>query len=208
MTNFCFFFVISFRLLLSLYSSSYVFFRAALKVERNNSKVHEPQAKVELSGLKKREYMTFSRLISTACDLQGGCWSIHFEYIYFSLYRAKIMCSRHENTKSTFTLLRTACEGGLPNYCCFYSCCCFYLFCFVLFYSLFWCDNFVFIYLCIFFFVQTSTNVFAGYTNAALVRFATIPKVHAIAHANMDSREMDENVKVVVRSINKYVVKK
>ena len=58
------------------------------------------------------------------------------------------------------------------------------------------------------FFVQTSTNVFAGYTNAALVRFATIPKVHTIAHANMDSREMDENVKVVVRSINKYVVKK
>ena len=59
-----------------------------------------------------------------------------------------------------------------------------------------------------FFFVQTSTNVFAGHTNAALVRFATIPKVHTIAHANMDSREMDENVKVVVRSINNYVVKK
>ena len=57
------------------------------------------------------------------------------------------------------------------------------------------------------FFVQTSTNVFAGYTNAALVRFATISKVHTIAHANMDSREMDENVKVVVRSINNYVVK-
>ena len=121
-------------------------------MERNNSKIHEPQAKVELSGLKKREYMTFSRLISTACDLQGSCWSIHFEYIYFSLYRAKIMCSRHENTKSTFTLLRTACGGGLPNYCCIYSCCCFYLFCFVLFCSLFWYDNFVFIYLCIFFF--------------------------------------------------------
>ena len=50
--------------------------------------------------------------------------------------------------------------------------------------------------------------MFAGYTNAALVRFATIPKVHTIAHANMDSREMDENVKVVVRSINNYVVKK
>ena len=49
---------------------------------------------------------------------------------------------------------------------------------------------------------------FAGYTNAALVRFATIPKVHTIAHANMDSWEMDENVKVVVRSINNYVVKK
>ena len=49
--------------------------------------------------------------------------------------------------------------------------------------------------------------MFAGYTNAALVRFATISKVHTIAHANMDSREMDENVKVVVRSINNYVVK-
>ena len=28
------------------------------------------------------------------------------------------MCS-HEKTKTTFTILRTACEGGLPNYCCF-----------------------------------------------------------------------------------------
>ena len=121
MTNF-FFFVISSRLLLSPYSSSYVFFRAALKVERNNSKVHEPQAKVELSGLKKREYMTSSRLISTACDLQGR--SIHFEYIFFSLHKAKIMCSGHEKTKSTFTLLGTGCEGGLPNYRCFYSCWC------------------------------------------------------------------------------------
>ena len=80
--------------------------------------------------------------------------------------------------------------------------------CFVLFCSLFWYDNFVFFLFVYFFFVQTSTNVFAGYTNAALVRFATIPKVHTIAHANMDSREMDENVKVVVRSINNYVVKK
>ena len=115
------------------------------------------------------------------------------------------MCSRHENTKSTFTLLRTACEGGLPNYCCFYSCCCFYLFCFVLFFD----TIILFLFICVFFFfVQTSTNVFAGYTNAALVRFATIPKVHTIAHANMDSREMDENVKVVVRFINNYVVKK
>ena len=66
----------------------------------------------------------------------------------------------------------------------------------------------VFICFCIFFFVQTSTNVFVGYTNAALMHFATIPKVHTIARANMDSREMDENVKVVVRSINNYVVKK
>ena len=47
-----------------------------------------------------------------------------------------------------------------------------------------------------------------GYTNAALMRFATIRKGHTIAHANMDSREMDKNVKVVVWSINNYVMKK
>ena len=74
----------------------------------------------------------------------------------------------------------------------------FVLFCFVLFFD----AIILFLFICVFLFVQTSTNVFAGYTNAALVRFATIPKVHTIAHANMDSREMDENVKVVVRSIN------
>ena len=79
---------------------------------------------------------------------------------------------------------------------------CFVLFCF------FFDTIILFLFICVYFFVQTSTNVFAGYTNAALVRFATIPKVHTIAHANMDSREMDENVKVVVRSINNYVVKK
>ena len=45
-------------------------------------------------------------------------------------------------------------------------------------------------------FAQTSTNVFLNYTNAALMRFATILKVHTIARANMDSREMDVNVKV------------
>ena len=45
-------------------------------------------------------------------------------------------------------------------------------------------------------FVQTSTNVFLNYTNAALMRFATILKVHTIARANMDSREMDVNVTV------------
>ena len=39
--------------------------------------------------------------------------------------------------------------------------------------------------------------MFVGYTNAALMRFATIRKGHTIAHANMDSREMDKNVKVV-----------
>ena len=72
----------------------------------------------------------------------------------------------------------------------------------------FWYDNFVFISLFCFFLVQTSTNVFAGYTNAALMRFAPIPKVHTIAHANMDSREMDENVKVGVGFISSYVRKK
>ena len=72
----------------------------------------------------------------------------------------------------------------------------------------FWYDNFVFIYLLSFFLVQTSTNVFVGYTNAALMRFATIPKVHTIAHAKMDSREMDENVKVSVGFISNYAMKR
>ena len=79
------------------------------------------------------------------------------------------------------------------------------LFFFLLF---FWYDNFVFIYLLSFFLVQTSTNVFVGYTNAALMRFATIPKVHTIAHAKMDSREMDENVKVSVGFISNYAMKR
>ena len=65
---------------------------------------------------------------------------------------------------------------------------------------------FLFIYLFIFF--QTSTNVFLGYTNAALMRFAAILKVPIIALANMDSREMDENVKVGVGFITNYVMKK
>ena len=58
----------------------------------------------------------------------------------------------------------------------------------------FWYDNLVFFF---FYnvFAQTSTNVFLNYTNAALMRFATILKVHTIARANMDSREMDVNVK-------------
>ena len=47
-----------------------------------------------------------------------------------------------------------------------------------------------------------------GYTNAALMRFATIPKVHTIAYAIMDSREMDGNVKVGVGSLNNYAIKK
>ena len=57
-------------------------------------------------------------------------------------------------------------------------------------------------------FVQTLTNVFMGYTNAALMRFATIPKVHTIAYAIMDSRETDGNVKVGVGSLNNYAIKK
>ena len=69
-------------------------------------------------------------------------------------------------------------------------------------------DNFVFIYFFICLFVQTLTNAFMGYTNAALMRFATTPKVHTIAYAIMDSREMDGNVKVVVGSLNNYAIKK
>ena len=65
----------------------------------------------------------------------------------------------------------------------------------------------LFSFIC-FFLIQMSTNVFAGYKNAALMRFAPIPKVHTIAHANMDSREMDENVKVGVAFISSYVRKK
>ena len=57
-------------------------------------------------------------------------------------------------------------------------------------------------------FAQTSTNVFLNYTNAALMRFATILKVHTIARANMDSQEMGGNVKVGVRSLSNYVIKK
>ena len=50
--------------------------------------------------------------------------------------------------------------------------------------------------------------MFLGYTNAALMSFAAILKVHIIALANMDSREMDENVKVGVGFITNYVMKK
>ena len=46
--------------------------------------------------------------------------------------------------------------------------------------------------------------MFVGYTNAALMRFAAILKVPT----NMDSREMDENVKVGVGFITNYVMKK
>ena len=49
-----------------------------------------------------------------------------------------------------------------------------------------------------YFFVQTSTNVFVGYTNAALMHFATIPKGLTTVHVNLDLLEMDKNVKVNV----------
>ena len=105
-------------------------------------------------------------------------------------------CSDHEKRKTTFTILRTVCVGGLPDYSCTVVSASIFFFQY---------DNFVFIYL---FFVQTSTNVFVGYTNAALMRFAAILKVPTIALANMDSREMDENVKVGVGFITNYVMKK
>ena len=62
----------------------------------------------------------------------------------------------------------------------------------------------MFLFICLF--VQTLTNAFMGYTNAALMRFATIPKIHTIAYAIMDSREMDGNVKVGVGSLNNYAI--
>ena len=49
-----------------------------------------------------------------------------------------------------------------------------------------------------YFFVQTSTNVFVGYTNAALMHFATIPKGLTTVHVNLDLLEMEKNVKVNV----------
>ena len=105
-------------------------------------------------------------------------------------------CSDHEKRKTTFNILRTVCVGGLPDYSCTVVSASIFFFQY---------DNFVFIYL---FFVQTSTNVFVGYTNAALMRFVAILKVPTIALANMDSREMDENVKVGVGFITNYVMKK
>ena len=52
------------------------------------------------------------------------------------------MYSGHEKTKTTFTLLRTVCKGGLHNYCCFYSCWCFYVF---------FCTIILFLIICVFF---------------------------------------------------------
>ena len=106
-------------------------------------------------------------------------------------------CRDHEKRKTTFTIRRTACVGGLPDYSCTVVSASIFFFSTIILFS--------FIYL---FFVQTSTNVFVGYTNAALMRFAAILKVPTIALANMDSREMDENVKVGVGFITNYVMKK
>ena len=39
--------------------------------------------------------------------------------------------------------------------------------------------------------------MFVSCTNAALMRFATIPKGLATVHVNLDSLEMEENVKVL-----------
>ena len=88
----------------------------------------------------------------------------------------------------------------------------------------FWYDNFVFIYLLIFFLfrhqylllffvhlfvclffqsflsfnLKISTSVLKCYTPAVLMHFAITPKGHTIVHVNMDLLEMDENVKVNV----------
>ena len=96
------------------------------------------------------------------------------------------MCSGHERTKTTFTQLLLILQLLV----------------------LFFCTIILFLYICELFFVQTSTNVFLGYTNAALMRFATILKVRTIVHANMDLPEMDENVKVGVGFISNNVMKK
>ena len=101
-------------------------------------------------------------------------------------------CSDHEKRKTTFIILRTVCVGGLPDYSC----------------TVVSASIFFFSTIILFLFIQTSTNVFVGYTNAALMRFAAILKVPTIALANMDSREMDENVKVGVGFITNYVMKK
>ena len=41
--------------------------------------------------------------------------------------------------------------------------------------------------------------MFVGYTNAALMGFAPISKVLTTVHVNLDSLEMDKNVKVNTR---------
>ena len=97
----------------------------------------------------------------------------------------------------------------------------------MLFFSVFfffWYDNFIFIYLLIFFLfrhqylllffvhlfvclffqsflsfnLKISTSVLKCYTPVVLMHFAITPKGHTIVHVNMDLLEMDENVKVNV----------
>ena len=48
--------------------------------------------------------MTVSQLISTVCDLQVGCGSTHFEYIFFTLYKVKrsVMITRKEKLRLTY----------------------------------------------------------------------------------------------------------
>ena len=57
------------------------------------------------------------------------------------------MCS-HEKTKTTFTILRTACEGGLPNYYCFtvVGASIFFFFGTIIFFYLFICVFFCFFF--------------------------------------------------------------
>ena len=94
-----------------------------------------------------------------------------------------------DKTKTTFTILRTVSKGGPPNFCWLLV---------LLYIYIFFFFGTIILFLFFFYnvFPQTSTNVFLNYKNAALMRFATILKVHTIARANMDSREMDVNVKV------------
>ena len=58
-----------------------------------------------------------------------------------------MMCS-HEKTKTTFTILRTACEGGLPNYYCFtvVGASIFFFFGTIIFFYLFICVFFCFFF--------------------------------------------------------------
>ena len=63
----------------------------------------------------------------------------------------------------------------------------------------------LFIYLYVYFFysfyrfiLEISTSVLALYTPAVLMHFAITPKGHTVVPVNMDSLEMDENVKVNV----------
>ena len=103
--------------------------------------------------------------------------------------------------KTTFTMLRTVCKEGLHLlffFLQFLVLPCLFLFCTIMCFYL----------LVYFFLIQKLMNVFVDYTNAALMRFATILKVHIIAHANMDSREMDENVEVDIGFNSNYVMKK